>query len=114
MTHTYQGRKIRATAVQRRHKGLESHVKYNVVPGLARVVEEGMRLITTRSGHIGWACSDAQAGDEIYILKGCSVPIVLRAAGKNGGLFVVGDAYIQDIMQGEFVADKSWGQVAIH
>jgi heterokaryon incompatibility protein (HET) len=116
MTHTIRGKRIRASVVPKRHKGLASHVKHNVVPGLARMIEEGMKLITTTLGHIGWACAEAKAGDSVYILKGCSVPVILRP-GTDGGLVVVGDAYIQDLMQGEFVSklpENSWGDVAIH
>jgi hypothetical protein len=62
---------------------------------------------------IGWACSDALAGDEIYILEGCSVPI-LRLTGSNGGRVVVEEAYIRDVMRGDFLKGKERGRIAIH
>ena len=47
-----------------------------------------------------------QRNDALYILKGCSVPVILRPRA-DGGFLNVGDAYIQGLMNGEAVQDAA-------
>lgn len=50
----------------------------------------------------GWTAlvpGDAREGDQVFILKGGRVPIVLREKGENWE--VVGEAYVHGIMEGE-------------
>jgi hypothetical protein len=58
-----------------------------------------MRLISTHKGYIGLAHAQSTDGDYIVILKGCTVPVILRPF--LDGYEVVGMSYIQGIMKGE-------------
>jgi hypothetical protein len=41
---------------------------------IASIVGEGLRLMTTREGGIGWAHPRAFLGDEAFLFAGCSIP----------------------------------------
>ena len=70
---------------------------------LSELIDEGMRLMTTEEGHPGWAHPNAIAGDRIYLLPGCSMPVILRKhVAAPGALSVVGHAYVDTMMDGEF------------
>ena len=63
-----------------------------------------MRFMITSKGYVGWAHPRAEKGDKVCILKGCSVPILLRSR-PEGCYVVVGDAYVHGIMNGEAMAE---------
>lgn len=75
------------------------------------------RLIVTEQGQLGVAVSEARRGDSIAVLRGCSVPIVLRPVSvlssnrshcqANSAFMVVGAAYIHGIMSGETVQGRA-------
>lgn len=49
-------------------------------------------------------------------LAGCSVPVILRTR-EEGGFYVVGDLYVEGIMDGEAMAtisEKDWVELEIH
>lgn len=80
------------------------------------VLQDNMRFMKTKRGHLGWAADNAKQGDKIFVLKGCSVPVLLRAR-PEGGYTVVGDAYVHWIMKGEAVRDGqdvTWAMIEIH
>lgn len=52
------------------------------------LVKEGLDLANTEEGSICWIPSQANPGDEIFLLEGCSLPIVLR--NLKAGLKTVG------------------------
>lgn len=58
------------------------------------------RLATTEKDYLVLAPRATQQGDEIYILKGCNVPLVLRH-NDDGSHTLVGECYIQGLMNGE-------------
>jgi Heterokaryon incompatibility protein (HET) len=58
-------------------------------------------LFITRMGYIGLGPWNAQVGDKIFLPLGCSVPLMIRAAGENSKL--IGDTYVCGMMQGEMV-----------
>jgi hypothetical protein len=69
------------------------------------------RFFITRKGYIGNGPSDTQRGDEIFILCGGKMPLVLRKDpseiyGYEKGPFhkLVGDAYVHGIMTGKAAA----------
>jgi hypothetical protein len=66
-------------------------------------VTAGRRLMITRKGYLGLAPVYARPGDLIVILPSCSVPLILRRSGEY--FIVIGDSYIQGIMNGEAVAN---------
>jgi hypothetical protein len=60
------------------------------------------RFITTAKGYTGMSLENIRKGDGIYILLGCTVPVVLRPSQKEPGHFeFLGECYIQGIMEGE-------------
>ncbi|KAI3318140.1 hypothetical protein HD806DRAFT_549483 [Xylariaceae sp. AK1471] len=62
----------------------------------------GWRFVVTEKGYVGVAPNLAQIGDVIAILKGGSVPFILRKSVESLGAFrLVGDCYIHGIMHGE-------------
>lgn len=79
-------------------------------------LEDDMRFLTTCKGYIGWAHPRAEKGDKIYLLQGCSVPAILRKK-PDGGYVIVGDAYVQGIMNGEAIKDfrdSDWTSIQIY
>lgn len=74
---------------------------------IARVIEDGLCLMTTNEGGVGWMHPKSKVGDMIYLLEGCSMPVVLRQVvkpvnNKNALTFkVIGDAYLHGAMNGE-------------
>ncbi|KAI1764554.1 hypothetical protein GGR53DRAFT_493438 [Hypoxylon sp. FL1150] len=60
------------------------------------------RFIITRKGYIGFVSRSAKAGDQVFILKGCNVPLILRPRDDNT-YHMVGEGYISGLMNGEAV-----------
>ncbi|CZR67028.1 uncharacterized protein PAC_16927 [Phialocephala subalpina] len=58
------------------------------------------RVMTTTKGYVGLAHCQANIGDTICLLKGCSMPTILRKYEDDWK--VVGEAYFHGIMNGEF------------
>ncbi|KAI5924089.1 HET-domain-containing protein [Camillea tinctor] len=100
------------------------HEKYESVPGQTRKYDEpffrvfdshigflasGRKLFISKKGYLGLAPEDSQQGDEIWVLNGGRVPLVLRPVGKilerhsRSEYIFVGDSYVHGIMDGEFV-----------
>jgi hypothetical protein len=77
----------------------------HVTNAVAKVIKEGLRLITTREGAVGWAHQDAEVNDEIFIFAGCSVPVILRRHPGRKDYHLVGHAYVDGYMNGE-----KWGK----
>lgn len=72
-----------------------------LVPIIAQIVREKLHFVTLQQGHIGWADRHAEVKDEIWMISGCSVPVVLRR--QPGGFdkySVIGRAYIDGFMDG--------------
>jgi len=63
----------------------------------------GCLLTTSKKNLIGLAPKPTEIGDEIWILFGCSEPIVLRPVDNK--YLVVGPAYVDSIMDGEAVEE---------
>lgn len=57
----------------------------------------------------GSACDQSREGDLIVILLGCSTPIVIRPYGQH--FQVIGEAYIQGLMDGEGIEFLNDGKV---
>jgi hypothetical protein len=60
---------------------------------------EGRKFMMTQEGRMGLVPTHAREGDVVAVLTGGHVPIILRP--KEGHYTVVGDAYVQGIMDGE-------------
>jgi hypothetical protein len=69
-------------------------------------VARGRCFVITEKGHFGLVHRYVNVGDEVCILMGCSVPVILRKF-RGEERFFLGDAYIQGWMEGEMI--KEWG-----
>jgi hypothetical protein len=77
------------------------------------------RFMTTTKGYMGWAPDNvygtgeeqARAGDLLAILFGCSTPVLIRPCGRH--YQVLGEAYVQGIMDGEAVQFLAEGRCQI-
>jgi len=52
---------------------------------------EGRRFAVTETGYLALVTSDSTLQDEIYVVAGCEVPLVLRDAG--GSKWLIGQSY---------------------
>lgn len=77
---------------------------------------EAVRFCCFKSGNIGWVPEATRPGDEVYVVFGCPMPLVMRPAclphsgpSCSGGCHVtiVGPAYVQDSMDGQVIARTS-------
>lgn len=70
----------------------------------ASMIEEalGRRLCWTNQEHIAMVPPDTQTGDEVWLIQGCRMPIILRSVGDfQGARELVGDSYVHGVMYGE-------------
>ena len=87
-----------------------------LIANIERVLQDKQSYMITSKGYRGWAHPRARSGDQIYILSGCTVPVILRSR-KEGGFILVGDAYVQGFMEGEAVkavSENDWMEIEIH
>ena len=70
-------------------------------------------IAITKRGYIGAIPQEAQLGDLVCVLFGCSVPVVLRKRIGEEYQFV-GECYIHGLMDGEALAMQATGQVEAH
>jgi len=57
------------------------------------------RLFRTNDNYLGLTALSQQVGDQIWLIGGCNMPIVLRPL-ENGNFALVGEAYVHGIMDG--------------
>jgi hypothetical protein len=57
-----------------------------------QVLKCGTRLFVTTDGHFGMAHAQAQKEDNIFLIRGCSMPVILRRRGDYWN--VIGEAYL--------------------
>ncbi|KAH6884265.1 heterokaryon incompatibility protein-domain-containing protein [Thelonectria olida] len=82
---------------------------YSEVFNAAERANMSRRLMFTNKGYIGWAPDNAygpghkqsRIGDLVCIVFGCSTPLVIRP--KNECFEVLGEAYVEGVMDGEAV-----------
>lgn len=69
-------------------------------------------LLTTADGRIGLSIQPLTDGDEIAILRGCNLPVILRK--HQGGYKLVGMCYLDGLMFGEVFDDsQTWEELTI-
>ena len=60
------------------------------------------RLFTTFGGYVGACLCNVRAGDELFLLAGCSMPVLLkRSAAVAGAYELRGGVYVPGLMAGE-------------
>jgi len=66
------------------------------------------RFFVTENGNLGSAGESVQEGDQVFVLYGCSVPVVLRncpvTGSENGKWNFVSEAFVDGFMDGEAIA----------
>ena len=66
-------------------------------------ISDARRLITTCSGLLGSTIANVHPGDEIRLLPGCRMPVIVRRFGERYRL--VGSAYIHGLMDDEAILE---------
>lgn len=61
----------------------------------------GRRMFRTEDGHLGLGPSGIQKGDEVFLIKGCKTPMVLRPTRDPAQWTLVGACYLHGFMEGE-------------
>ncbi|CAG8959329.1 hypothetical protein HYFRA_00013099 [Hymenoscyphus fraxineus] len=67
----------------------------------------GRRLVRTDDNYLGIAPQSVEESDEVWILAGAFVPIILRREGVSDKRKLVGEAYINGCMNGETVDPRN-------
>jgi Heterokaryon incompatibility protein (HET) len=63
----------------------------------------------THKGYIGLLPPSSQPGDQIWLIRGCRVPMVLRPSPERPVLHrLVGSCYVHGIMNGEFLLEEGF------
>ncbi|KAK5113574.1 hypothetical protein LTR85_010802 [Meristemomyces frigidus] len=60
-------------------------------------------FVSSRGDNLGLAPESARTGDYVCILKGCSVPVILRKIDQTGGqhhFTLIGECYLDTMMEG--------------
>lgn len=71
------------------------------------------RLITTNSGNIGMSSYRARKGDQIWILLGCSILLVVRQCEGKDVYEFIGECYLDGYMNGEVMEKLKEGLVEV-
>jgi len=76
------------------------------------------RFFVTRKGYMGLGPHKTQEGDVVTLLKGCSVPVLLRADETGKYHHFVGEVYVCGIMDGEMMEElengkRFWGRFVL-
>ena len=61
----------------------------------------GRILATLDRGYVVLGPRSCEAGDLVCILRGCSVPVLLRRNGDLGTYTFIGECYVHGMMDGE-------------
>ncbi|CAM1510676.1 Fc.00g010110.m01.CDS01 [Cosmosporella sp. VM-42] len=73
---------------------------YDKLPNLILEALEHKQMIETLDGHVGYAPRGIQPGDEICVLLGYNLPVVLRRDGKKN-YHLISQCYLHGFMDGE-------------
>ena len=72
------------------------------------------RLFTTCSGHVGAGMCSLVPGDEVFLLQGCRMPVVLRRSEKiRGGWELMGGVVVPGVMGDEGVEGREGVEVVL-
>jgi hypothetical protein len=65
-----------------------------------KVAMRGRVLFITSAGHLGLGMRSMKVNDEVWVLKGVNVPLILRRR-EDGMYEIVGESYVHGVMYGE-------------
>jgi hypothetical protein len=71
------------------------------------------RLMTTNRGLIGMAPCRVEKGDQICVLLGCSIPMILRKRTGREFYEVIGECYLHGYMNGEIMKEVEGGETKV-
>jgi hypothetical protein len=61
-----------------------------------------VHLFTTADGYVGASLGNVRAGDEVFLLAGCSMPVLLKKSSTVPGAYELrGGVYVPGLMKGE-------------
>ncbi len=86
---------------------LIAHLENNVLDSLTRDALHGRQLFLTSQGYLVYAPTWTQMGDEVWVIKGSRIPLILRKVGDGGQNNVVGGCYAHGFMYGEAVTQET-------
>ncbi|KAK1010737.1 hypothetical protein B0A54_01176 [Friedmanniomyces endolithicus] len=72
---------------------------HNVVQTLTLGPTRGRNMFASSTGYLGLVPHGTREGDVVFVVRGADVPYVLRQ--YEGGYELIGEAYVQGIMEGE-------------
>jgi hypothetical protein len=61
------------------------------------------RLVVLDTGHFGLAPVTVEPGDAVYVILGCSIPVILRCVPETSHYAVIGECYVEGFAQGEAI-----------
>lgn len=70
-----------------------------------KTLQLGYSLCILESGYIGWVTPNSRPGDQVAILHGCSMPLILRRIAGSSAFRIVGEGIIYGFMKGEAMSD---------
>ncbi|KAF5983611.1 heterokaryon incompatibility het-6 [Fusarium coicis] len=99
-----------------------SELDYSEVYSCFDRASQKRRFMTTTNGYMGWApdnifgtdSEQTRPGDMIAVLFGCSTPVVIRRYGPCGYFQVIGEAYVQGLMDGEAMELNLYAKNILH
>ncbi|KAG8162970.1 hypothetical protein KVR01_007448 [Diaporthe batatas] len=68
----------------------------------------GRRFFVTKKNKMGLGGPEIQVNDRVVVVKGCSVPLIMRAVGYH--MVIIGESYVSGIMDGEVIKGLASGQ----
>ncbi|TID14357.1 HET-domain-containing protein [Venturia nashicola] len=70
-------------------------------------------FVQTEKEYMGLVSGKVERGDQIWLLKGSKVPVVLRKKDEKSEYEVVGDAYVHGVMYGEAFDEEQCEQIVL-
>jgi hypothetical protein len=69
-------------------------------------IARGRSVYRTKAGYLALTTIQAVPGDEIWLIRGCRTPVGLRKSSEGNGYLILGQAYVNGIMNGEAMTDE--------
>lgn len=97
-----------ASGLRRRNSLLEEdqasdNVSHNASQTLKLGPTRGRVLMASATGYIGLVPHGTREGDLLFVAMGADVPYVIRPLADDDGYELIGEAYVQGVMDGEIV-----------
>ncbi|KAH8656011.1 hypothetical protein BGZ60DRAFT_417620, partial [Tricladium varicosporioides] len=73
----------------------------------------GRRVAVLKNGYFALVPAVVGEADEVWVLFGASMPVVLRDCGEGGPLEVVGEGFVEGFMGGEVMAAVEMGEYEV-